>query len=67
MNYMFFMKELYPFQHLIAYHQSTLQRHNLIPINEDIFNTSSQQLHQHDVEFALCCDSMNFWYASNVE
>ena len=61
------MKKLYPFQHLVPYHESTLHRHNFATLYENILNTSSKELHQHDVEFALCGDGMDFWHSNNVK
>lgn len=59
------MQVLDPVQHLIAQHERTLQRHNLITINKNILNTGSQQIHQHDIILSLSRNSMDFRNADN--
>lgn len=59
------VQEFDAFQHLIPDHQGTFQRHYFVVVDEDIFHTRSQQVHQHDIILPFGGHSMDFGQANS--
>ena len=66
MDNLSFVQKLNPFQHLVANHEGTLQRHYFTIVNENILDTAAQQIHQHHIVLAFSGDCMNFGYSNNI-
>lgn len=54
------------FDHLVADHERTLHRHDLVALDEDILDAGAQQVHQHHVVLSLRGHSVHLGYAHNV-
>ena len=66
MNNLPLVDELYPFDHLVPYHQGALETHYFVVLDEDVLDASAQQVHQHNIVLAFGGNGSDFGYSNHV-
>jgi len=60
------MDILYPLDHLIGKHQDGFERKLASTLAEELFQASTQMVHDQTISFFMLPEPMNFWDANSI-